>query len=278
VVIGNGHQDLSFSPALSAFAAYAQRQLTPTISSLTDHLVTENSRINNAVAGKTPVLGVVAQILTILKSLPGNKTTIDQVAQKYLASLEMDGTQGSRHRILSRHAVFHAVALASMLYKTETNPSLACFHVHIGRGQKRQIELSSAQRPIIAHLRLLGSFQANVLAGPNLAVKAEDHTKELSMLDVTNLGFSALAAIGQISLVWVDSLDQHLEFDPDFRQLGVFRFPSFCAAAYLCEGESLVSWFVVPCKMLGHARLNIVQVDQSQLGGRRESESSHCRH
>ena len=59
--------------------------------------------------------------------------------------------------------------------------------------------------------------------------KAKDPEALLS----ANLSFSSLKSIGSMSIEWVDSMDNHLNFDPARRMLALFRHPVFCAATYL---------------------------------------------
>ena len=48
-----------------------------------------------------------------------------------------------------------------------------------------------------------------------------------------NLSYSSLKSIGSMSIEWVDSMDDHLNFDPARRVLALFRHPVFCAACFL---------------------------------------------
>ncbi|RDW74292.1 uncharacterized protein DSM5745_06954 [Aspergillus mulundensis] len=63
---------------------------------------------------------------------------------------------------------------------------------------------------------------------PNQQASAASTHDEL--LYEARITFESLQRFGAISLKWVDTLSEHLKFDPGERQLSVFQFPSVCAA------------------------------------------------
>ena len=58
----------------------------------------------------------------------------------------------------------------------------------------------------------------------------------------TNLNFYTFTKVAQIKIRWVDSISNHLEFEPRRSVLSIFRFPSFCAA--LCWNKDADQTFL----------------------------------
>lgn len=120
--------------------------------------------------------------------------------------------------------VFLVLGWLSMLFKAKVDlERLDTLQVYSPSGQSIQ-RLALFQRPVINALRSLGI----VLPGS----RQWGQDTEASILHVANLNFFSLKTIGGVRIQWVDTLSEHLDFDPTSRTLRLFRFPSVCTLAF----------------------------------------------
>jgi hypothetical protein len=140
-------------------------------------------------------------------------------------------------------AVFAALCwLTMLLYPSLTfdppanPPSLACvFTDYIdGHIQEKQ-PVREAKRPIS---RVFCSFRGSIW--DDQPTRFVGHADEDDNLHEGSLTFSALHLFGRVTIEWVDTLGQHLKFDPASRRLSLFRFPTFCVLSALRDGTSPV--------------------------------------
>lgn len=54
-------------------------------------------------------------------------------------------------------------------------------------------------------------------------------TRETDSLYEASLNFYSLRYFGYVTIQWVDTISEHLRFNPANRRLSLFRFPTFCA-------------------------------------------------
>lgn len=105
-------------------------------------------------------------------------------------------------------------------------PSLSC-HLQDGDWEpNRQHVLPSKQasRPI-STLFLL--FKTAHWRQPTISPIQE--TTDADALYESSLNFHSLQRYGKVTLRWVETLSEHLSFNPAKRQLSLFKFPSVCA-------------------------------------------------
>lgn len=243
VVFNEQHSTAASSQNLSAFVNHVQQHTVPAVEALLTDVTRDNSEPGEGSA-QVSTLSFLTQIITIIKGGIGNKVTIDQIVAESFATSKSTLAHGSAtdRRNRQRKIVFHAIAVATMLHKVVRDDMTTQFWCQSGLNTTRKFAIDLSERPILALLKQLGPFHASLFAGPGQRMGLESEPQQQAVLDAANLSISALYQIGRLSFTWVDSLAQHLEFDQDLRQLGFFRFPSFCLAARNSGGDSMLFW------------------------------------
>ena len=80
-------------------------------------------------------------------------------------------------------------------------------------------------RPVVTTFR---SFKLQHW-GDQLGEHAQNVSGETESLYVTSLNIYSLRYFGHVTIQWVDTVSEHLRFNPANRRLSLFRFPTFCA-------------------------------------------------
>lgn len=73
--------------------------------------------------------------------------------------------------------------------------------------------------------------------------EAAEHVGDQKRIAVSYVCFHSLDRLGQITIEWVNTVSDHLEFDIAQRRLKVFRFPSYCLLMY--RDSTLISKYVL---------------------------------
>lgn len=159
-----------------------------------------------------------------------NKQTLDGVVDKILKSSNIKADNESATLQTCRCLVFTILGLSTMLF--EPVGLLETLRRGSDAYKNNAMPVDMCERPIRTLLIRLKALHSN-MANAN----APDSDTDAEALLSANLSFSSLRAVGRISIEWVNSMDNHLEFDPDRRVLSLFRYPSFCASS-CSEGAS----------------------------------------
>ncbi|KAI1083671.1 hypothetical protein F5B20DRAFT_415933 [Whalleya microplaca] len=165
----------------------------------------------------------VGAVATALKATRSKNRTVENIIVQVCELYEVTDERVSEKEI--GQAIFLMLGWLSMLFKPQVDlKALNSLQVLASSDFPRQ-PFPLVKRPITSVLKKLG-------------VILPDSTKqgneiETSELYVSNLNYSSLSSIGGVRIKWVDTLDQHLDFDPRTRTLRLFRFPSLCALSYV---------------------------------------------
>lgn len=107
----------------------------------------------------------------------------------------------------------------------DSSPSLACvFQGMIDGPVYQKQNIREAKRPIS---RVISAFKVNVWDDQPQHPSGAGDSDENDNLYEGSLTFYALR-FGRITVEWVDTLGEHLKFDPVSRRLCLFRFPTYC--------------------------------------------------
>lgn len=102
-----------------------------------------------------------------------------------------------------------------------------------------KIPASKACRPLREMLRALGSILP-VASPPNNHQSAADTSSRLeTTAQVSYLNVAAMKQLAGMRIKWVDSVSEHLKFDPSEPSICIFKLPSFCKLQ--ASGESILS-------------------------------------
>jgi hypothetical protein len=173
------------------------------------------------------VLESLASFLIQIKTFGDEPVYIDELAGA-LPSPNF-AQAGPDQRDLPRQLIFALLGWTSMLYTPASKPTdrFFCIKIPVALTSFTTVEQSVdlARRPIKILFRAL-----DVWLPFNLSSGEDSDTAP--SLEASQLQYSALGHVSNISLRWVDSLESHLRFDATLKQLMIFRYPSFAAISY----------------------------------------------
>lgn len=70
--------------------------------------------------------------------------------------------------------------------------------------------------------------------------RTQDGVREANSLYAASLSIYSLRYFGHVTIQWVDTVSEHLRFNPANRRLSLFRFPTFCALLAI-HGDNVCS-------------------------------------
>ncbi|KAI0844651.1 hypothetical protein F5Y00DRAFT_273876 [Daldinia vernicosa] len=184
---------------------------------------------------------VSTKIIRLIRSSTA-QTTIDDIVTQLFDSSETPVLGTKTHENTMRHFVFAVIGWSTLLYTPVFTTADADFKIaetQSNRSKEKQTIIpieDSSQRPIGAMLR---SYKLVPIACPQGAGLPQ----VLPNLLVTHLNVYSLSQLGGVTILWVNDLSKHCEFDRYSRkkQLKLFRLPSLCAEICLSEdNETLI--------------------------------------
>ena len=184
-------------------------------------------------------LEVSTKIAVLIRSSKA-QTTIDDIVSGLFAEYKVDDTAIKLHEDVTRHLVFAAIGWTSMLYTANFESDKADFatttEATLDSSQGRRQLAQSSRRPIGAMLRSCGLMP--IACPPGVA----QNQGVATLLAVTHLNYFSLSTLGDVTIVWVDDLSKHCEFDrySKKKELKLFRLPTMCAMMCLDDGEALI--------------------------------------
>lgn len=244
--LGKAHETCQYITGLQAYACYVESSLTVSHSVITEDLAVELGVHADVEGSKDRALWLVNQVMEILRTeISDDKVSINDVVSKLLATCTGTRKKEAEVQQRCRHLVFLTIGLSTMLFKPGRVTSLANFRIsRHDKSNKKSMSVGTdtSRRPIIAFLNGLGVVHStpsnSITHNTESFAPSDGHTDVLTSADFS---FSALKTLGKISIEWVDSMDGHLEFNEEDRVLSLFRFPSFCAAAYVGGADCLLA-------------------------------------
>lgn len=175
---------------------------------------------------------VASEILSPRDREPTLEELTTQVCRRY----EITYARFSE-RALAMQAVFAVLGWVTMLFTSGYNIN-GCSgggdhdHLRVATHAAKSFSISSSGQPIALAKRPV-SVVLKKLGVSLLTVTGSGGCHGSDVLHVSQLNAWALRATGHISIVWVDCLSEHLNFDPVKRTLCLFRFPSICIKSRL---------------------------------------------
>lgn len=244
--LGKAYETCDYITGLQAYTFYVQSSLSAPHCTMIDHLAAELDIRPDVEGSGHRALCLINRVMEILHAkLSDDKVSIDDIVSQLLISYtELSGNETDVQQ-RCRHLVFLTIGLSTMLFKPGIDTSLVNFQIsrHDNNSQKPTIiGVDNSRRPIAALLNGLGVVHST--PGSSITRAAESvgpSVVHLKALTSANISFSALKTLGRISIRWVDSMDGHLEFDAEHSILSLFRYPSFCIAAYVGGANCLLA-------------------------------------
>ncbi|KAL2061195.1 hypothetical protein VTL71DRAFT_7468 [Oculimacula yallundae] len=181
--------------------------------------------------------------------------------------------------------VFAAIGWITLLYSPNIHGSQKCFQINeprvkdpgqsacsesnmvhqgsINRQNKRQKmtrnyqqDMDYADQPLVTLLRRFGKILPEpVVRSREFEIAGSSYAE---CIEVPMISFSTLRTCSSIRILWVDSLDQHLELDQRDQTLKLFRFPALCLIMGAPEESGCLSQLFLDARSDfvddGHAR------------------------
>ncbi|KAI0115621.1 hypothetical protein GGR51DRAFT_503593 [Nemania sp. FL0031] len=231
VCCGNGEDLGSLKGGINMFAELVKARMIE-YDALTTGLLDVLFKSNPSTAYLDRQLEVSTKVADlILTSKVPEDTTIDKIVDQVFDHFRVNTDEGRPYEGVVQHLVFATIGWCTMLYtyqpgEAQSSPTPRDSHTPHSI-QQEPPHLS--KRPLGAVLRRHGLMPISCPPG----VKSSQGSPVL--LPVTHLNFFSLSKLGDVTVIWVNDLKQHCEFDRYSRnkELKLFRMPSFCASICL---------------------------------------------
>lgn len=131
-------------------------------------------------------------------------------------------------------AIFGVLCWSSLVvrprlsFMDDVAPNLACLLPHGFKSTNNSTThrlRDRCMRPILTTFR---SFKLQHW-GDRSDERTQGGTRETDSLYESSLNIYSLRYFGHVTIHWVDTISEHLQFNPANRRLSLFRFPTFCA-------------------------------------------------
>ena len=126
-----------------------------------------------------------------------------------------------------------------LIFTDDVAPSLMClppYGFKSGNNNATHRTSDRYTRPILTAFR---SFKQQHW-GDQLDERVQGGAREAENLYEASLNIYSLQYFGHVTIQWVDTISEHLRFNPANRRLSLFRFPSFCALVAI-HGDNVCS-------------------------------------
>ncbi|OAF58974.1 hypothetical protein VC83_06143 [Pseudogymnoascus destructans] len=126
-----------------------------------------------------------------------------------------------------------------LTFKDDEPANLTCL---LPQGFKSN-KMSTTHRPSDRRMRpVLTTFRSFKVQhwGDQSDGRAQGVSRETDSLYEASLNIYSLRYFGHVTIQWVDTVSEHLRFNPANRRLSLFRFPTFCALLAI-HGDSVCS-------------------------------------
>lgn len=141
-------------------------------------------------------------------------------------------TTTAKETLALKQFLFAVVGRLSLLYTPDLDLHSDVFLI-LPQGSKcwyrTSVSVGMAQRPLDELLRKFGPLFPR--QQPQRVIMNEQFSNlsiRSTKFRVSNLNAAALTYLGGITLIWVDMVSAHLDFDPSGPTLCLFRIPAFC--------------------------------------------------
>lgn len=238
--LGEAYEHSEVAAFLHSYTLYVERSLQVVSDMIAPHVISQLCRdtASTTTDASSGTMEFSCKVVGLLQQeILNHKQSLDGVVDKIIESANFENRHDPTTRQSCRHLVFAILGLSTMLFKpTGSKPSdmLETLQRNGDAEKHSVIPVDMCERPIRTLLMRLKALptgaSTSTLSMPSNET-ADSGNSDAEALLSANLSFSSLKAIGSMSIEWVDSMDNHLDFDPDRRALSLFRYPSFCAAS-----------------------------------------------
>lgn len=162
----------------------------------------------------------------------------------------LEKSKASEHELNKRRdksylylAIFAALCWTSMMvrprlvFEDGVGPHLTCLLPDGAKPPKHSQGNRLADRCMRPVLTTFRSFK-QLHWGERLDEHAYGVSREADNLYAASLSIYSLRYFGHVTIQWVDTISEHLRFNPANRRLSLFRFPSFCALLAVHSNET----------------------------------------
>lgn len=243
LLFGLGSEDLMQFPGIKAYCDYLEKEafqalMSPSFGSIQALMPCSSSlQVGDC-------WGWCIAVLQVLRSAHPETSIHDILRhleeQSKLSQHDFDKRRDKSSLYL---AIFGALCWASMMvrprlvFEDGVGPYLTCLlpdGVKQPKHPQSQRLADRCMRPVVTTFR---SFKQ--LHWPE---RSDEHTygisRETDNLYAASLSFYSLRYFGHVTIQWVDTITDHLRFNPANRRLSLFRFPSFCAILAVHSNET----------------------------------------
>jgi hypothetical protein len=188
-------------------------------------------------------IGTTVAVMLINLDSQGSLEDLAKELIKCYQPKESSATE-ERDTICAQYLVLDCIGWISMCYIPSPDLTKEIFAIEIDAANQSISSRGASpvsKRPLGAVLRAFLPIQCR----PEMPYKNELKNAG-TILTVASLNYFSLHNIGKLSIDWTEKLSDHCLLDISRRQLKVFRFPAFCAQAYISQrGEQILTRYTL---------------------------------
>jgi hypothetical protein len=142
-------------------------------------------------------------------------------------------------------AIFGVLCWSSLVvrprlsFTDEVAPNLTCLLPHMFKSTYNSTTHRISDRYMRPALTTFRSFKQQYW-GDQSNERIQGGAREMDSLYKASLNIYSLGYFGHVTIQWVDTISEHLRFNPANRRLSLFRFPTFCALLAI-HGDNVCS-------------------------------------
>jgi hypothetical protein len=241
---GNVVVEQMLADGIHSYMSYVHDQISKCVSSSDAVLTelygpgTERERISHLF----DALVIVTELLHDLDI----RRSLHDIAQhilertKPLRSTDLERTKDDSITYAEHHLAFACLGWLSMLFAPVhelSGPALRLTRIGFltPLGPNGALSSSEIHRPVGTMMRMMGLLPIPCPAVPPATQNMARQPHQIMRLSI--LCYASLHQIGAVSVVWVNNLMEHCEFDSERQELKVFRFPAYCLHAMRTTSE-----------------------------------------
>ncbi|KAH6620733.1 hypothetical protein B0J18DRAFT_205972 [Chaetomium sp. MPI-SDFR-AT-0129] len=152
---------------------------------------------------------------------------VQKLQQRRTVRADLDLSYCSAAHIM----VFSLLGWLSLLYVPATQDQSDELRINLQATQlaiRDTVSTEKVGRPLDELLRSFGELLPLRIIGKVETGPQTEPQSPRAMLEVSHLNVSTLKDMANMQIIWVDSLSEHLAFDPITPSVSIFKCPSFC--------------------------------------------------
>jgi hypothetical protein len=167
-------------------------------------------------------------------SVFNEKTSVYDIAQLAFDHYKVAPEHREHYGIVFQQLVFACLGWTTMLYTPSPRAVGSDLSVLDMRASKKSRQMTGAgKRSLGTCLRALGVV-------PLPCPLPSPETPRSTTISASNVDYTAIKTLCNVSIEWVNDLSSHCQFDPAAKKLYIFRFPSRCALDLTHKRWSLI--------------------------------------